>query len=575
MSVPKHPLPSPSTPRMVRPGFLPSVLPAYLLWPLLIAGVWFALYIPNLGLPVFTGMEGLRYTVARETAHRHDWIQLYFNGLPYFNKPPLAIWLIAPFVQAAHAINEFTARLPFALAMLVMGLAIFAAVARWAPPRQAAITALLPLTTVAALRFGRAAEIDGIFGVFCILAVLVWGDGWLRDRPGRIGTVLLALALGLGGLAKGPLILALFALVVALVLLHGRHLPGGWRRHLPLAGIGLGIAIPLLWVGLLYARGLGREAADTWTQQIGMRFETGPLSPLQPPHSLQALWGAALCLPWALIFPLLYAPGFLPSAETRIGALLRGSRDAALLGFLGILAWPGLQYQYLVPVALLMALVLGMALIVPGDDRRLGVAMALRYLTLLLTASLAFVCLWALHLDTGTAGHLLASTGLAVAAIMFWRNRHKPQSIPAIAIFPIGRALAAMAVGACIAVSCIVPPLSASAQDRQIGLDIHDLVPSHEPVYSPLSLDNLAAYIGRHVEIVPPATPDGRLYAILRDGDLGYLAHGTSLGVTDLYDFAYPVGWRHQMTALHLVLLTTAGGADTHWTDYLAPIARS
>ena len=175
----------------------------------LILAIWAGLYLPNLGVPAFSGMEGLRYSVAKEMLVHQDWLHLYLNGDPYFNKPPLTMWLIAPMIARLDQVDEFSARLPFALSMLAMGMAIFIVATRWVSLGRATIIALLPLTTIGAVRFGRACEIDGLFAVFFVMAVVLWSDIWLSQSHRPKSSFALGVAIGLGGLCKGPLIIAL------------------------------------------------------------------------------------------------------------------------------------------------------------------------------------------------------------------------------------------------------------------------------------------------------------------------------------------------------------------------------
>jgi 4-amino-4-deoxy-L-arabinose transferase-like glycosyltransferase len=536
-----------------------------LLWLSLISIVWVTLYLPNLGTPVFSGMEGLRYSIATEMVKHKDWVQLYFNGEPYFNKPPLTIWMIAPGIRDLDEINEFAIRLPFALSMLGMAFFVFAYARRWVSLERAAIVALLPMTSIGALRFGRACEIDGILSVLYLLAVVVWSDAWLSRRRSTWSTLLLGTLIGLGCLAKGPLILALFALFFAMVLLHGRS----WRE-LPWRALIIGLAFPLAWVAALFAQGHGHEASGTWVNQIGMRFVKGEISPLVPPHQVQVVWGISLTMPWACLFPILYYPGFLPRGR-RIGALLRGGRDAGLVSFIGILAWPGLQYQYLAPVSLLMALEIGAVVVVAGRASAAQLSLGLRILTVVLTALLATVSVVAVLFMSSPYGIGAAGVGLA-ACVGLMRASLKTGNPSR----EMSYALAAMIGAAGIAILCILPPLSAVDQDRQIGMEVSSDVPAHAPIYCPLSIDNLAAYTKRHVVIWPPDKPADHLYAIIRDGDLNYLTHTDGVQVQTIYTFQYFIGWRRDQADLHLVLLTRNGAAALKpWSETLAPIAKS
>lgn len=491
-------------------------------------------------------MEGLRYSVAKEMLVHRDWLHLYFNGDPYFNKPPLTMWLIAPMIARIDQIDEFSARLPFALAMLAMAMATFAIAARRLSHGRAIIVALLPLTTIGALRFGRACEIDGLFAVFFVVAVALWSDIWLSQARRPRESLLLGLTIGLGGLCKGPLILALIGVFCALVALHGRD----WRR-LPFAALALGTAIPLAWVATLYGGGLGHTAVATWGHEMAMRFDPHVVPASEPPWSVQLAWAFTLTLPWSLLYPLLYWPGLLPHDRV-VGALLRGGRDAGTLSFLAIMLWPGLQYQYFVPIGLLMALEIGIVVATLPQQAGAQLARGLRLVTIGLTLFLGAASL-AVAGFTDSAGVAVAGLAGLLLSLTLIRTPPRRASITAEA----RRALIGMVGVTAIAVLVAIPPLNGAAQDRDIGVRLRGMVPVGEKVYCPFSIDNLATYIERPVLIYVPEQRQDHLYAILREADVISLRGSTTLAVEDLLPFRYLSGWRREPESLHLVRLTT------------------
>ena len=521
--------------------------------------VWAGLYLPNLGIPAFSGMEGLRYAVAKEMLVHRDWVHLYLNGDPYYNKPPLTMWLIAPMIGRFDQIDEFSARLPFALSMLAMAMLIFVVVSRWVTMERAMIVALMPLTSVGALRFGRACEIDGLFAVFFIVAVLFWSDIWLSQVNRRKASIVLGIAIGLGGLCKGPLILALFAVFFALVALHARD----WRRT-PIIAVALGAVIPLFWVGAIYASGLGHDALATWAHEVAMRFDPHVVPVSEPPWRVQVMWGAILTLPWSLLYPFLYLPNFLPR-DPVMGALLRGGRDAGLFCFLGIITMSGLQYQYLVPVGMLMALEIGLAAVVTPQSIRPALVSGLRCLTVAATLLLTVMSAAAITFLNVGIGIAAGIAGLLLGLVLIRRSPH-----PRTAAEELKYSIAGVVGAASLAIIVVIPPLNAVNQDRDIGQKVSAIVPLGEKVYCPFSIDNMAAYIKRPVLIYVPEVQRNYLYAIVRDGDLANFRQSKTMAVQDVLPFRYLTGWRREATTLHLVLLTMK---DTTQTIHPADVA--
>jgi 4-amino-4-deoxy-L-arabinose transferase-like glycosyltransferase len=508
--------------------------------------IWACLYLPNLGVPAFSGMEGLRYSVAKEMLVHQDWLHLYLNGDPYLNKPPLTMWLIAPTITRLDQINEFSARLPFALSMLVMALVSFAIFARWVPRGRATIIALLPLTTIGAVRFGRACEIDGLFAVFFVLAVILWCDIWLSQSFRPKSSLVMGLAIGLGGLCKGPLIIAMVGLFCGLVALRARY----WR-YIPISAFAIGITIPLVWVAILGRSGLGHAALATWSHEVAMRFDPHVVPASEPPWLVQMMWAFIMTLPWSLLYPLLYWPRLLPD-DRIVGALLRGGRDAGALSFLAIIFWPGLQYQCFVPIGLLMALEIGLAvaMLPAASSPQLARALRLVGLTLALLLGLTSTMI-AASAETLVAG-LTGVTGLVVSITLI-----RPLASRIDVLAGTRRALAGMIAITAIMVVIAIPPLNGSAQDRDIGLRLRAVVPAGEKVFCPFSIDNLATYIERPVLIYVPELRQDHLYAILREADVASLRGSPSLTVADLVPFRYLSGWRRLPEQLHLVRLTT------------------
>jgi hypothetical protein len=304
-----------------------------------------------------------------------------------------------------------------------------------------------------------------------------------------------------------------------------------------------------------------------------MRFVSSALSPLMPPHQVQIVWGLSLTLPWSLIYPLLYYPGFLPR-DRRFGALLRGGRDAGLMCLLGILAWPGMQYQYIAPVSLLIALEVGVVAVTVRPVWRRGLGRGLQIVTGALAVLLAAISVTSVLYSDSLQGVCVAALGL-VGCFGLLRAGGTAEAEED-ASREIKYALSAMVGATAVAVFCIVPPLSTSDNEREVGQKVNQLVPVGEQVYCPLSIDNLAAYTGHHVVISAPNDARPVVYAILRDDDVVTLRQSQKVGIQELYAFNYKMGWKRDKATLHLVRLAAAlPTASPDWQGILAPVSKS
>jgi len=204
---------------------------------LAVLGASYAVTAALLGL--FESTETRYAEIAREMLAAGDWLTPRLNGILHLHKPPLAYWATAS-GMALFGVNSWGARLPVALASIVS----LACVARIAA-RQFASWGALPARTVWVLgtmvlfaAIGRSVATDP----FLTAAVLLY---WaLAPSPWALA------ALGLGFLAKGPVVFVHTALPVLVAALWGRD-----RRTLALLGPAWGwwlcAAIALPWFLIL------------------------------------------------------------------------------------------------------------------------------------------------------------------------------------------------------------------------------------------------------------------------------------------------------------------------------------
>jgi 4-amino-4-deoxy-L-arabinose transferase-like glycosyltransferase len=107
--------PSQSAPRHWRPGSLA-----------LIVGTWAILQIGGLFTPgLLDDVDSIYIQVAREMLQRHDFVTPTIDGIRFFDKPPLMYWLAAGSMKLFGA-HDWAARLPLALGMLALLLAVYA-----------------------------------------------------------------------------------------------------------------------------------------------------------------------------------------------------------------------------------------------------------------------------------------------------------------------------------------------------------------------------------------------------------------------------------------------------------------
>jgi 4-amino-4-deoxy-L-arabinose transferase-like glycosyltransferase len=198
---------------------------------------------------------------AREMIEQGDWITPHYNYEYRFQKPVFFYWLVALSYVVA-GIGEAAARFPSALAGLGITLLTAACGRRWVNARTGLLAGAMVATSYGYFTIARSSLPDLPLAFFITLATWAWLEamnGSDEPRAGdpphrRTGWLLLgAAATAFGVLTKGPVGLALPALIVLVVRAVTRRslLPSAsgwlgvsWRALLVAAGVLVAIALP-------------------------------------------------------------------------------------------------------------------------------------------------------------------------------------------------------------------------------------------------------------------------------------------------------------------------------------------
>src|SRR5213595_3708314 len=210
---------------------------------LVILLVWAVIYLPALGSLAIKGEEGRRILPAIGMLKSGNYIVPEVGGNPYFRKPPLVNWLVAASFRIFGVRNEWTARLPSAVAVLAVAIA-FVTVARASlSPRGSIIAALIWMTNIGMIEKGRLIEIEALYISLCGLAIIFWLSFWDQKKSPWLIWTPASVFLGIGLLAKGPTHLVFFYGIVVTVLAYSKD----WRllvhpAHFLALAVMLGIA---------------------------------------------------------------------------------------------------------------------------------------------------------------------------------------------------------------------------------------------------------------------------------------------------------------------------------------------
>src|SRR5438477_1687739 len=181
--------------------------------------VWAAIYLPALGSLEIKGEEGRPILPAVTMLQTGNFLVPYVGSEAYFRKPPLVNWLVVALFKLTGVRNEWTARLPSAVAVLAVAIAFVTLGPRSLGGLGSLFAALVWLANFANVEKGRLIEIEALYVSLTALAFIFWAVAYRTGRGGLRLWLAPAVFLGLGLLAKGPLphLLFFYGPVIALL----------------------------------------------------------------------------------------------------------------------------------------------------------------------------------------------------------------------------------------------------------------------------------------------------------------------------------------------------------------------
>ncbi|CAN5738520.1 glycosyltransferase family 39 protein [soil metagenome] len=196
--------------------------------------------------------DGLYSEGAREMMEMKNFITPHYNYIPFYEKPIMIYWMMIA-CYSVFGVHEWVARLPSALCAIATAAIVFS-MSRYFVSRRAALYSSIVLTTSPLFAIvGMLALTDMPLCCFLTTTMLIF----IRRLNGDRSPILWLgyVSLGLAVLTKGPLPIALTAMVFTayLMLISGVNLkkPAWYFRQLlqlePLKGMALTLALALPW----------------------------------------------------------------------------------------------------------------------------------------------------------------------------------------------------------------------------------------------------------------------------------------------------------------------------------------
>lgn len=154
--------------------------------------------------------------VALSMLQQGNWVLPVNNGVELAFKPPFFHWCIAALSTLVGTVNEYTSRMPSALALSAMVLVGYVFYTKRRGAEVAFLAALLTLTNFEVHRAGVACRVDMVLTAMMVIALYQlykWGEKGLKGIP-----LVAVLCLSVAALTKGPVGIVLPCMVPALFL---------------------------------------------------------------------------------------------------------------------------------------------------------------------------------------------------------------------------------------------------------------------------------------------------------------------------------------------------------------------
>ena len=193
---------------------------------LLLLSVVAALTLPGLGaISLWDIDEGLNAEAAREMLESGDWVVPTFNFKPRTSKPALLYWLQALAYQQ-FGVNEFSARLPSALAAALAVLLTYELGRRMYSPGIGLLAGIIAISTIQVSALAHAATPDALLLAATMLTFWLFWTG--AENGGGRWTWTIGFGCGLAVLAKGPVGLVMPVAIISYYFLARRQIAGCW-----------------------------------------------------------------------------------------------------------------------------------------------------------------------------------------------------------------------------------------------------------------------------------------------------------------------------------------------------------
>lgn len=474
----------------------------------LLVALCLALFFFRLGdRPLWDIDEGMHAHTSKVMVLTGDWVTPRYNGENFYDKPILYNWF-ASLAFYIFGFTEFAARLPAALLGLACVLTTYFLGRRLFGPLSGFVGAIVLATAGEYIVMSRVVVHDISLVFFMTLSLFLYYAGYVDAGRRRVYFLLMYAAAGASVLAKGPLGLALPAMIVGIHLIIERRL-----RFLKEMHIGWDILIFLAVASPWYIL-ISLENPDYaryfFLEKNLASFLGSSTVEIKHPEPFYYHIGTLFSgfFPWSIFLPL----AIWRAAKGRFGAL--GDGAVFLIIWLGTvfiffsLAKSKLP-TYILPLFPAAALLVGALFteLFRTPTWRLQRGMVFSYLPIVVALPLALGYVWLFppHSVLRTTGISLAQingVGLGVAVwacgafILLLSRRHR-------AFF--SAIVALVVVGMTVLIAYLIPHVNPYRSTKTLALKIDQMMPpGDDVVFYRQEKDSALFYIDRKGRVIKP-----------------------------------------------------------------------
>jgi 4-amino-4-deoxy-L-arabinose transferase-like glycosyltransferase len=267
--------------------------------------------------PFWDPDEGKHATTSKDMVLNGDWITPTFNGEPFYDKPILYNWLAA-LSFLVLGFTEFAARLPAAVLGSGCVIITYLLGKRMFNPAVGFLSAVILATSGEVIVLSRAVVHDISLVFFVTLALYLFYLAYKDNRHKKRNLVFFYAASGLAVLAKGPVGLALPAMIIGLYLVVERKLSFIKQMHIGW-GILIFLAIASPWYILISLKDPDYAAYFFIKQNLGSFLSSDTQHPEPFYYYIPVLFGGFF--PWSCFLPL----AFIYAIRNRLETVRKGT----------------------------------------------------------------------------------------------------------------------------------------------------------------------------------------------------------------------------------------------------------